>query len=174
MKHIRGVVLSIILLSIPACIFGPSTTRVMSYRNGNIYLSNKIPYKVGELPPPWQRMKVRAYAIAFHNPNVGATISTDAFCGPGYDDAGLKILTNHLISGVEDYQIESRDEFTINERGALRTIATGKVDGVPLTFDFVVLNKNKCNFDFMCIVPRGRHAEVAGDFENFFGAFRYE
>lgn len=174
MKKFTGVLLIIVLFSFSSCIFGKSVKKVMSYRNGHVYFTDRETYKVGELSGAWKKMRVKTYSIAFHNAGAGATIATDAFCGPAYEDIPLKALTSHLLAGVDDYVVERSEEFTLDERGALRTIARGSVDGVPLTFDVVVIKKNRCMIDLMCIAPEGRHNDVVADFEGFYGAFHYE
>jgi hypothetical protein len=174
MKSILGAVLILSTFLMSSCLFGPSVKKVMSYRHDSVYLTDRGHFRVGELPSSWKRMRVRAYAIAFHNREYGATIATDAFCGSAYEDLPLATLTSHLLAGVEDYKIESASEFTLDNRGALRTIANGSVDGVPLAFDVVVVKKNKCIIDFMCVAPVGNGHLAAADFEGFYGAFRYE
>lgn len=175
MKRLLGALFVLLFLWSSSCVFGPSTKRVMSYRYHNVYLAGKHDYyNVGALSAPWRRFRVKAYTIAFYNPDVGASISTDAFCGPGYEDSPLATLTSQLFAGVEDYKIVERIEFVLDGRGALRTTVAGSVDGVPLSFDIVVVKKNKCNIDFMCVAPQGSHSRVATDFETFFSGFHYE
>lgn len=174
MKKILGGFLLLLIISTNAsCIFGKSSIVAMSYRNDNVYLSNKQTFKVGSLSSNWKKKRIPVHAIAFHNKDIGATIATDAFCGPSYEDLPLTMLTSHMLAGVTDYKIVKSYEFMLNGRGALRTIAEGNIDGVPLSFDVVVLKKNKCMFDFMCITPSGTHNLVANDFENFYTGFRY-
>ena len=174
MKKLLGALLLISMLFTSSCLFGPSTKRVMSYRYNNVFLSGRDHFQVGGLPPTWDRFRVKAYAIAFHNEVLGSTISVDAFCGPAYEDAPLATLTSQLFAGVENYEVTSSDEFMLDERGALRTISTGRVDGVSLTYDTVVIKKNKCIIDFMLISPDSNYFEAKNDFENFFYAFHYE
>lgn len=175
MKNLLGVFLIGILFLSTSCLFGPTAKKVMSYRHDNVFLSGRDHFRVGSLPATWKRMRVKAYAIAFHNEGLGATIATDAFCGPAYEDLPLNLLTSHLLAGVEDYEIMGDSyEFMLDDRGALRTVATGKVDGVPFTFDIVVIKKNKCIIDFMCISPAGGYPMAAADFEQFYGGFHYD
>lgn len=174
MKKLVGAVLAIVVFLSASCIFGPTSKRVMSYRNDKVYLSDRSYFTVGALPESWKRMRVQAHAIAFHNSDLKATIATDAFCGPSYEDISLKLLTSHMLAGIADYQIEETKEFILDDRGALRTVASGKVDGIPLVFDIVVIKKNKCNIDLMCMAPQGDYPLAAGDFEHFFSSFHYE
>ena len=175
MKKLLGVLLIVYSMFSVSCLFGPSIKKAVSYKQGNVFLSDRQRYQVGELPnPPWKKMRVRAYSIAFHNKEYGSTIATDAFCGPAFEDLPLPMLTSHLLSGVEDYDVDSQNEFVLDDRGALRTVATGTVDGIPFTFDIVVIKKDKCIIDFMCVAPQGNHPMVKVDFETFYQGFRYQ
>lgn len=174
MKKFLGGLLVLILFISTSCIFGPSIKKVMSYRDGWVYMSDKTHYTVGSLPASWERMRVPAYSIAFHNPLFRTTIATDAFCEKTANDLSLNILTNHLVTGVENFDRVSSKEFWLDERGALRTLVTGTVEGVPLAYDVVVIKKNGCVFDFMCISPLDMRSSVSADFEKFYEGFHYE
>jgi hypothetical protein len=172
-KRLGALLIAVTILS-TSCIFGPSTRKVMSYRNQHVYLTNRQTYDVGQLPPAWERMRVKAYSIAFHDESLGSTIATDAFCGPAYEDSPLATLTSQMMAGVENYEIVSSREFMLDERGALRTVVTGRTDGVDLTYDIVVIKKNKCIFDFMLISPMGNYSTARADYEGFYSGFHYE
>lgn len=172
MKKLLGLLL-IIVLACTSCLFGPTSKKVMSYRDGRVFLSDRSYYKVGGLPAPWEKMNVRTYAVAFHNDNYGATIATDAFCGPSFEDLPLNLLTTQLVAGVENVKEMKKENISLDGRGALRTIFKGSVDGVPLTFDIVVVKKNKCIIDFMCVSERDNQLAVESDFQNFYNGFVY-
>lgn len=175
MKKQLGMLLIIVAFISTSCIFGRTSKKVMSYRDGRVFLTHRNEfYNVGELAGSWKRIRVGAHAISFHSSDVGATISTDAFCGPSYEDVPLATLTSQLLGGIEGYDVVSSDEFTLDGRGALRTVAVGRFDGVPLAFDIVVIKKNNCMIDFMCIAPSGKLPLVSEDFEGFYKGFHYE
>lgn len=164
----------IMILFFSSCIIGPSVKRVMSYRGGNVFLSDKSRYSVGILPEGWKRMRPGVYAIVFYNSALESTIATDAFCGTANEDIPLKQLTIQMLAGVEGYKILDQEEFMMDGRGALRTSVVGRVDGVPLHFDTVVIKKNRCTIDFMCISPEAAYTEASADFTAFYNAFRYD
>jgi len=174
MKNVLGALLIFTIIFTSSCIFGPTARKVMSYRNGLVYLSDRSVYNIGTLPSDWKRMKVTVHSIAFHSNAYEATIATDAWCGRAYDDAPLASLASRMIGGIENYQIQDTYDFMLNERGALRTIATGTMDGVPLTFDTVVIKKDKCIFDFMCISSNDGYPMAVADFQTFFSDFHYD
>lgn len=174
MKKILWGILGAVLILSSSCIFGKSPIRVMSYRDGRVYLNNKQFYTVGELPSTWKRFRTGTRSISFYNEGVGATIATDAFCGSVFEDLPLATLTSNLLGGLDKFEIVSKNEFMLDGRGALRTVARGRMDGVPEIYDVVVMKKNRCNIDFISISPEGRRAEISGDFENFFGGLKYE
>jgi len=150
------------------------TGRVKSYEPGRV-ITQKGFYNVGELPPDWKRMKVGSYrTVAFYNDALKSSIETDAFCDSSYDDASLKVLTTHLFFNIQDRQIKWEKSFMLDQRGALRSMAQGKVDGVPIVLDTVVIKKDECLFDFALVSEPGHYAKAALDFETFFKGFRFQ
>jgi len=145
----------------------------MSYRNGKVFLQNKDFYRVGTLPDSWQRMKSRARAISFYNDGYKTSITTDAFCGKSFSDRPLDTLAGELTSVLSDRTTVSTEDFMLDERGAKRFLVIGKMDGVPLQMDIVVVKKNNCNFDFVAVMPPDASADVKRDFEGFFNGFHY-
>ncbi|PIR16328.1 MAG: hypothetical protein COV46_08765 [Deltaproteobacteria bacterium CG11_big_fil_rev_8_21_14_0_20_49_13] len=133
-----------------------------------VFLKKDLYYKVGELPPSWKWLKTHTKTAAFHNESLGATISTDAFCGSSFEDLPLKVLNSQLFAGTTDLKIKKETEFMLDERGALKTISTGSTDGVPLKFDSVVIKKDNCTFDFIYISPPESYADGVADFETFY------
>jgi hypothetical protein len=157
-----------------SCVFGPSKAiGVMSYRNGKVFLQNKDFYRVGTLPNGWQRMKSRARTISFYNEGYKSSITTDAFCGKSFSDRPLDTLAGELTSVLSDRTTVSTKDMTLSDRGAKRFLVVGKMDGVPLQMDIVVVKKNACNFDFVAVMSPDAPIEVKSDFENFFNGFRY-
>ncbi len=162
-----------LLILFTSCFSHRQSVSVIGYRHQMVFLKKDLYYKVGALPEDWQKLDVHAKAAAFHNKGLGATISTDAFCGSAFEDAPLKTLTGQLFAGTAKHSIVSEREFQLDGRGALRTVSTGEVDGVPLKFDSVVIKKNNCTIDFVYMSPPEKYAGGVGDFETFFNGFRF-
>lgn len=166
-----GIVSLIFIFS--ACFHGRQTTSVIGYRHQTVFLNKDLYYKVGGLSLGWEKLKTNAKAAAFHRQDIGATISTDAFCGAGFEDLPLKVLTGQLFAGTGKRKILKEEEFTLDGRGALRTVATGETDGVPLKFDSVVLKKNNCTIDFVYISPPESYSAGVSDFETFYKGLNF-
>jgi len=165
-------VFSIYLLA--GCVFGTSESiGVMSYRHEKVYLQNRTFYKVGRLPSGWRRMESKARAISFYNEAYKASITTDAFCGKSFSDRPLDTLAGELTSVLSDRTTVSTQDMMLGGRGAKRFLVLGKMDGVPLQMDAVVVKKNSCNFDFVAVMPPDAPADVKQDFEGFFNGFHY-
>jgi hypothetical protein len=162
-----------LLILFASCFSHRQAISVIGYRHQTVYLKKDLFYKVGPLSEGWQKFNVHAKAAAFHNKDLGATISTDAFCGSAFEDIPLKTLTGQLFAGTARHSTLSEKEFQLDGRGALRTVSTGEVDGVPLKFDSVVIKKNNCTIDFVYMSPPERYAGGVGEFESFFGGFRF-
>ena len=56
-------------------------------------------------------------------------------------------------------------------REARRTVVRAKVDGVPMTYDVYVLNKNGCTYDFVYLAPQRAFDDGVGAFERFARGF---
>ena len=118
-------------------------------------------------------MEVKARAITFYNDNYKASITTDAFCGKSFTDRPLDALAGELTSVLSDRTTVSTQDMMLDGRGALRVFVEGKMDGVPLKMDVVVIKKNNCNFDFVSVTPTDASNEVKNDFEGFLKSFHY-
>ncbi|OGQ49139.1 MAG: hypothetical protein A3I09_01930 [Deltaproteobacteria bacterium RIFCSPLOWO2_02_FULL_47_10] len=162
-----------ILIVTSSCFHGRSSSGVVGYRGQTVFLKKDLSYKVGVLPKEWRVLKTPVKAAAFHNDGSHATISTDAFCGASFEDLPLKTLTGHLFAGTSKHNVIKEDEFSLDGRGALRTISTGTVDGIALKFDSVVVKKNNCTFDFIYISPPENYDGGVADFENFYIGFSF-
>ncbi|MBL7685668.1 MAG: hypothetical protein JNK65_06515 [Deltaproteobacteria bacterium] len=166
----------LLLLLLSSCFFGgvKNSGRVKSYQPG-LVKTEKGFYKVGPLPESWQRTQIQSYkTISFYNPQYKSTLMTDAFCDQSYDDASLKTLTTHLYFDLQDKKIQSQKQLMLNERAAMRSIAQGKVDGVPVVLDTLVIKKDWCLFDFALVADPAHYVEASKDFEDFYKGFEFE
>ncbi len=147
--------------------------KVKGYSPGTVK-TDKGSYAVGPLPVTWRRGKVGKYKVlVFYNDAYHSSIETDAFCDQSFDDASLRVLTSHLHAGLTKPQTKSETPMMLNGRGALRSIAEGTVDGIPMRLDSVVIKKDNCLFDFVLIAQPSFYSSAVADFESFFGGFHY-
>lgn len=165
----------LLLLFCADCFFGgiKNPGKVRGYSPG-IVKTEKGYYEVGVLPETWRRVHVDNYhVITFRNDGALSTLSTDAFCDQAFDDASLKVLTTHLHFDLSDRKIKMEKPFMLDDRGALRSVVSGKVDGVLVVLDTVVIKKDNCLFDFALVSDPSKYQEAVEDFEKFFNGFKY-
>lgn len=66
-------------------------------------------------------------------------------------DSSLEQYTDHLRIDWTQWKPLERHEERLAGRAALRTVSQGRLDGVLLQCEFVVMKKNGCLFDFMYV-----------------------
>jgi hypothetical protein len=129
-----------------------------------------------EVPAPtggWKAAPAREGGVAYHHAKAGGTIAANRTC-EDVEDVPLDVLTNHLLIGVEERKEASRRPLTVAGRGALRTRLDGKIDGVPVGLDLVVLKKDGCVYDLMLVGSPQRVEALAPEFERFVARFAPE
>jgi hypothetical protein len=162
-----------LLLGLVACFGGVKQSgKVIGYEPGRVLTKDGF-YKVGALSGDWLRILRGNALIAFRNNDLKSTISTDAFCDQAFDDAPLSMLTKHLFAGLQDVKVLKEQSFNLDNRGALRTLFKGSLDGVEVMIDAVVIKKDWCLFDFYLVSPSAKYAEAAPPFTEFFQGFAY-
>ena len=130
-------------------------------------------YRVGALPPAWERVQVPQNDLAWYTPDTGHALSVNASCDQ-HEDAPLDVLTRHLLSGFTERQEVSHETVVLDEREGLRSHYQAKLDGVPVELLLLVLKKDRCVYDFTYVAPLGRYAERVGDLESLVQGFHSE
>lgn len=166
--------MALLSLALVQCFGGVKNTgKVVGYRPG-VVLTKKSFYNVGILPEGWNRANIGHYnTISFYNESYKSTIETDAYCDKSFDDASLKVLTTHLYFAITDKKERSSKPISLDGRAALHSVADGKVDGVPIVLDTVVIKKDDCLFDFAMVSAPSLYAKAAEDFKTFFEGFKF-
>ena len=155
-----------------ACLFRPNPVNgVRKFSRSEVYLSNAVRYRVGELPETWESNSSKARVAAYYNANSVSTIYSSAFCDKQFDDARLTELAQQLESGLEDRSPAKRVPVSIGKHEALQTQFTGKLDGVEVAVQAIVLKKNGCSFDFVLIQNAQSRVEALHDFQKFYQGF---
>ena len=131
----------------------------------------EVCYRVGALGEDWQPVHKEDAAIGFFNEKVGGVISSSATCRDDADAAPLTSLTEQMFIGYTDRHVERQETVRLDERDALRTRATAKLDGVPVSLDLYVLKRNGCIFDLSYAGPLDRARSGSADFQRFVGGF---
>lgn len=161
-------------LVLSGCLFGAAEPpgNIRGYNKGVVDLKVGS-YRVGVLADNWTREESPEKALIFREKTTRSTIATDALCGENFDDASLEILSRHLIMGIDDLTMGTREKRMLADREALSTLWTGKLDGVAVSLQTVVLKKNTCLFDFYYIASPSDFAVSKADFEKFVNGFSY-
>lgn len=157
-----------------ACLFGPSRgAKVLGYRHGVVYLTQRGAYRVGALPDRWRERHARERAVAFHDADTQAIITTNAYCGASFEDLPLSSLMGHLFTGIPEERVLATIPLSLAGREALRQQSIRRVDGVAVYCDAVVLKKDGCQFDFFLTAPPAVVEQVRPRFEAFFRGFAF-
>jgi hypothetical protein len=73
------------------------------------------------------------------------SISFRSVCNDGVDPS-LDSIQQSLIFGLENVQILRSQRVPFNEREALNSVVSGKLDGIITKMEFMILKKNNCNY----------------------------
>lgn len=141
--------------------------------SGDFYTKRGVQYYVGGVPAGWRLMDFMGNDIAFVAEDSQHLIAVNATCEE-YEDAPLKVLTQHLLMGFTERKVVNEELRTLQEREALYSRYLAKMDGVPRELMLVVLKKDGCVYDFIYISPPGRFEEKLATFEEILKRFRTE
>jgi len=111
--------------------------------------------------------------IAYENEETGAIISLNSLCRK-YSDSSLEALTMNLVRGIGSRKVLRQKSLTINGSEALDSLFEGKVDGVKVNINTVVLIKDSCTYDFIYVEVPKNGSIHDGDFQKFLASFRVE
>lgn len=125
---------------------------------------------LGPLPADWTQVRVRGGEVVYHHRGGGAIAASGA-CQPGRtEDVPLDVLTNHLLFGVQVVR-DARDSLTLDGREARRAHVLGRLDGVPVELELVVLKKDGCTYDLQLVADPATFAARQPDFRALLGTF---
>lgn len=153
-------------LPLPACQGqkGPSWAKG-EYRDG------RVAFAVQELPSSFRAISMPHAVLAFRDDARGASVLLNARCQDEGEGTPLVALTNHLLMGTTERDVQEQTLEQLDGREALHSVVIAKLDGVPYAFDVFVLRKNGCIYDFVHLAPAGGAASTA-EFRAFARSFR--
>ncbi|MFC1642887.1 hypothetical protein ACFL5O_09435 [Myxococcota bacterium] len=139
--------------------------------DGRMYRGAGFAFRVGAVPAAWRAVAVEQTLLAFRDDERRATVAVSGRCGQDGDDVPLDALTRHLFLHFTNRNLTSKSAFKLDGREALRTEVQAQLDGVPKHFTVVVLKKDECVYDFVCIED-GAGSEVGrSHFDRFVMGF---
>ncbi|MBI4124774.1 MAG: hypothetical protein HY466_02445 [Deltaproteobacteria bacterium] len=155
------------------CVNLPRSFHALHYKNQKVYIDKNHYYQVGPLSQAWRKTADKNPGIIFKHAQWKATLATEAICGADFEDLPLKMLTNHLLTGLENFQNTKEEDWLLSGRKALYTATQASLDGVAVWLNIVVAKKNRCQFDFMSVAPPEAAQPVTRDFLQFVKGFKY-
>ena len=121
----------------------------------------------------WKPMNEKAdadYAL-IHN-RTGASMALRSLCNR-YEHINLNTLNQNVLSLLNNPEVLSQEEITLDDRMALDTRFSGDLDGVPVEMRHVVLKKDHCIFDFTLTQVDKISEEQMKDFSAFIKSFHF-
>jgi hypothetical protein len=137
-----------------------------SFEDG-VLRKGDLSVRVGPVPGNWRQIQVDGADLAYRDEAREGSALFDVRCGQHSDDAPLSILTQNLIMGTTERDIESQTLVPLDGREAMHTLLRAKLDGVPMHYDIFVMKKDGCVHDLVYVAPPDRFVEGAADFERF-------
>jgi hypothetical protein len=122
---------------------------------------------LGPVPAGWQRVFVEGADVAYRDQARDGSTLFDVRCHARDDDAPLSVLTEHLIMGTTDRELDAQDVVPFDGREAMHTLMRAKLDGVPMQYDIYVMKKDGCVYDLVYVALPDRYTRGAEDFERF-------
>ena len=138
---------------------------------GNVYTGERLSFRIGEVPPTWQRLETNGASLAFRDDPAEVTVLVNARCGRADEDVPLSALTRQLFMTFTEREVVEQKTIPMDGREALQTILRAKLDGVPKMFDVYVLKKDGCVYDFVAVGAPGTFRVARPVFERFVGGF---
>jgi hypothetical protein len=123
--------------------------------------------ELGPVPAGWQALRIEGADLAYRDTPHEASVLVDVRCDRRDDDAPLSVLTEHLIMGTTEREVDSEETLPFDGREARHTRMRAKLDGVPMQYDIYVMKKDGCVYDLVYVAPPDRFADGAPDFERF-------
>ncbi|EKD41597.1 MAG: hypothetical protein ACD_73C00633G0001, partial [uncultured bacterium] len=145
---------------------------VVKYKSGVVYTEGGA-FSIGVPSAHWIKSPFRFRAILFKNQDFPASMSVSSFCRGSFDEAPLPILSKQAFYDLSNPQTLATKNVSLNGRAAIRVVKKGSLDGASLLLDIVTLKMNACVFDFILTSDQQHYKKIVGDFENFYGGFKY-
>jgi len=121
--------------------------------------------------PGWDSIDPDTSDVAYLNSNTGSIILANSLCKK-YQSSTLDYLSSNLLSGIENIKVVKKSNRQISDRDALEVIATGMLDGVSVKLKSLILQKNRCTYDFILIMPKQIISNDLAAFESFIKSVR--
>jgi hypothetical protein len=139
-----------------------------SFKN-DVYDDGVVRYRVGKLTPGFVPVGVDDNDLAWHHRGLG-TVSVNSTC-TDYEDVPSVALLNQLLFGTTQRVYRVDETITLDGRAAYHVIVDMELDGVPLTLNVYLLQKDGCVYDLTYIASRSSAEKGRALFEDFVQRF---
>lgn len=130
-------------------------------------------YSFGQPGSDWRPLrKIEGVQVAWMRPDIAGLIELHAQCDE-QGDSNLEQYTDHLRIDWTDWAVESQSEQVLIDRAALRTVAQGKLDGVPMKQELWVVKRAGCLFDLRYAAPPHTFAQGQAQFAKVVQEFSF-
>ncbi len=121
--------------------------------DGRVFRGDGFAFRLANVPRAWRQLETTNTGIALRDEENRGTALVNGRCGRD-EDVPLKALTQHLFFAFTERNIEQEELVPFDDREALHTTLTAKLDGVPMRFDVWVLKRDGCVYDLLYFAPR--------------------
>lgn len=139
--------------------------------DGRTYKHGRTSFRSGPIPSSWSRIDLDGPLVAFRDDHRG-TVEVFARCGQDGDDVPLGALTQHLLIGFTEREIDKQELTPLDGREAMHTVASAKLDGVKVSLDIWVMKKDGCVWDLVFVASPSTFSAGVPAFSSFVSAFR--
>lgn len=155
-------ILILVSLVLPACV---------SVSLGQRQVKRAAGVSFSEPTKPFARDSRSDVDGAWKNPKNGNLISFLTDC-QDESDPSLDSIVQGTLTGVSALKFEKTDSPTVQGREGRRTLASGKVDGVPTQVDLLVFKRDSCIYILSYVGVQSSFAENHAQFDRFISGFK--
>jgi hypothetical protein len=127
----------------------------------------------------WAVKEGGAAEIELQRKDPAGGMLADATCDDKTVARPLTVLSRHLTFGMTERVVEYGGEyggedggtFTLAGRPAQRAVVRGRIDGVQVGVEAVVIKGERCVYDFLYVAPAAAFETGRGDFRAFVESF---
>ncbi len=155
-----------------ALVLGGCSTAVGRVENG-VFISPKG-YRV-RLPSDGWRVEARSDAdleLKRNTPKLGMLVN--ATCEGQEVDRPLPVLARHLTFGLQPRETVAQDVRDVNGRPAAHRVVRGRLDGVEVAVEAIVVKGSRCVHDFLYVAPTSEFESGRRDFDALVDSFSEE
>lgn len=136
--------------------------------NEKIAKSKSVDYK--SPGKPFESIDIKNADKAWKNPETGTTLSYLSICNDPADPT-LASLRDSTIAGIEELKTLSEEVVSFNGRQAIKTSATGQLDGVKILIKLLIFKKNNCNYTISLVGVQDKAEKDLEKFDIFTNGF---